>query len=791
MLVLLGVAAQLAIVAHAPDSVSACEPIEVSVAVSHRGREVPRLVAPSLRPFDVLGGSAHPRVEFQGRNALVAEYRFIITTDRTGRFVIPPFEARTSGARIRSEQIVVSVGPRRSRPAPAVVARARIDTSGELRVLGGAPAPADTVYVGQQATYEVAVFLNRAMRERLRRNPTFYPPEMQAVLAYDLPAPPPNTTYRVASQCFDALVYRRALFPLVPGRLTIPPAQLVYNTALSAGALFSREESHEIQTDSVTVVALEPPDGAPATFTGAVGELRVDAALDSSARVGNPMLLTLRVAGRGNVRLFPRPDLGIPWAAVVSADERVRIDTGSARIGGVKEFDWVLTPRVAGEFDLPPVRYGYFDPATRRYADATTLPRRVRVSDGSLALADTGSSDRALSIRMRYGGAAWLPPHAHPVFWALVVLAPLPSLISRARRRTRAAAGPRAADPMVALAADRGAGDPVVLRRQYVRALAARLGCRPADFTHPGALEMALRRAGARAETAARAEALLRTLDRAAYAPERVVLPDAAREAGAIARAVDVETLRRSELPFWLPAAVLAAALTMAAALPAADPASAHFARGVSAYVREDFGEAGQAFAAVVTLEPRAADGWANLGTASLQSGDSAMATFAWRQALALEPAAQDVRQRLFMVRDEGPAAPGWVPSIPAYAAVWLFAALWLAAWTIAWMILRGWNRLVHWPVPIGAAAVLVGLAAVELDTRISGERIGVIRRAAALTSDPAIGMDRGPLVGTGEMVRIAGRRGGWTRVEASADREGWVAASLVLPIQERRVPRD
>jgi uncharacterized protein YgiM (DUF1202 family) len=57
--------------------------------------------------------------------------------------------------------------------------------------------------------------------------------------------------------------------------------------------------------------------------------------------------------------------------------------------------------------------------------------------------------------------------------------------------------------------------------------------------------------------------------------------------------------------------------------------------------------------------------------------------------------------------------------------------------------------------------------------------------------SDPAFGMDRGPTVGTGEIVRIAGRRGTWTRVEAADDRDGWIASSQLLPLADRRTPRD
>jgi hypothetical protein len=123
---------------------------------------------------------------------------------------------------------------------------------------------------------------------------------------------------------------------------------------------------------------------------------------------------------------------------------------------------------------------------------------------------------------------------------------------------------------------------------------------------------------------------------------------------------------------------------------------------------------------------------------------------------------------------------------------------LWLATWTIAWLAARRRglddgrrSALARLPLPVGAAALVVGLVAIEMETRVGGARLGVMRGATALSSDPALGMDRGPSLGTGEIVRILARRGGWTLVEASADREGWVATSQVLRLADRRVPRD
>jgi hypothetical protein len=795
---ILGVVAQMAIVAHAPDAVYACDAVDVTVAISAPGSSMPRLSPPSFQPFDVLRAT-EPRVQYsRARSMITSEYRFTLTTDRSGQFVIPAFSAALGDQRVQSRPLTVTVFPRRGRPAPTVVARARIDTGARLDLRSAASA--DSVYVGQQATYEVAVFLNSTARDRLRRNPTFYPPEMQSMLAYDLPAPDRAQRIRTGSQCFDALVYRRALFPLVPGRLVIPPAQLVYTTGISASSLWSREESHELQTDSVTIVAVEPPtDGRPADFSGAVGDLNVEARMDSTVggRVGDPMLLTLRVTGWGNVKLFPRPVLRLPWAGLVAADERVSVDSGNARIGGQKEFDWVLTPRVAGEFDLPPVRYDYFDPWRHSYEVAISPPSRVRVNAGSLAHADTASAEPVLTIRTSYGGPAWPAPQSHPLFWLALALAPMPALVTRARRH-RAHAGPAVVTPHehLEVLVSSTARDAVLLRRQFVRALAQRLGCNAEDFTHPGALERALRRSGVSVDTAARAEGLLRDLDAAAYAGTGEFPVQATRDARAVARAVDAEALSRRELPFWLPGLVVAVLLGTAATAIASDMARSHFMRGVSAYLRQDFVASVDAFADAVADEPMAADAWANYGTASWTIADTAAAVLGWRQALALDPGASEVHQRLDAVRAAGITAPGWVPQLPRHATVWVFAALWLAAWLVAWVAPRAheWSLpgLGRAALPLGVCALLIGLVAIETETRVAGQRLAVVRGTGALTSDPAIGMDRGPNVGIGEIVRAVGRRGSWTRVEATDDRQGWIPSTQLLPLSDRRpAPRD
>jgi hypothetical protein len=371
-----------------------------------------------------------------------------------------------------------------------------------------------------------------------------------------------------------------------------------------------------------------------------------------------------------------------------------------------------------------------------------------------------------------------------------LALVPFPALASRARRRVTRAKKIVADDPIRSFPIV-VSGHPVTMRRYFVRALAHRLGCNPEDFTHPGALQRALRRAGVSDATARSAEALLRELDSAAYARSGALPVSTPRDASAILRAVDAEALARTELPFWIPALVLAATLGIVASAMAVDSAASHFARGVSAYVRQDYRAARGAFADAVATAPTSPDAWANYGTASWAVSDTAAAVLGWRQGLAIEPGAEDLQQFVSLVRADGPTAPGWVPELPRNATVYLFAMLWISAWAFAWVARRSHPWAGRLPLPLASCALVVGLVSIELETRISGTRLAVVREVSALISDPAIGMDRGPVVGTGEIVRVAGRRATWTRVEASDEREGWIASSQLLLIADRRTPRD
>ena len=671
--------------------------------------------------------------------------------------------------------------------APAITRDPVLDTLAPVQVR--ALVVPETVYVGQQATYQVAAFFARAVRDRVRR-PEFFAPEMRGMLAYESPSDLPAYTVSSRGKSFEAFVYQRAIFPVTAGRFTIPSARLTYALPLTP-SFFSRDESYEARSDSIVVVAIDPPSsGRPPEFQGAVGTLSIAADLDTSqARVGDPLLLRVRVAGVGNVKLLPRPSLRVPWATVVPADERVTVATDRDTVRGAKEFDWVLTPTRPGMRTLAPVRYWYFDPWTESYQLAEAAPDSVLVAPGTLASSDTGTVVvRPLPIRTVYRGALPVPPHERREFWLLLGLAPVPAALRRltTRRRARARPEPLSRD-LRALARQRRPASAAELRRALVRALADRLHVGASTLTSNGALARAARRAGVSAPVADAADALLAELDRAAFGAAHEKVKDAAKRAWRIYRDIDRQARSRDSLRAIMTGSAIAVMLVtlaqgaVASQSPSVDAARS-FDTGIAAYRAGQYSDAARSFGAAANAEPRAPDAWMNYGSASWQAADTARAVLGWQRALRLEPLATDAREALVLVDLPVDESLGDVPPLPVAALAVIAASLWCLAWIAVAIRAR---KLGATAVGLGGIALSISLAAVALTAHsvVMGRGLTVLDATGALRTLPALAAEYGAVARVGEVARIAERRGDWTRITLAGAREGWVENALLVKL--------
>ena len=699
----------------------------------------------------------------------------------------------------------------------------------------------DTVYVGQQVTYQVAVLLSESARTRLRRNPEFLPPELRGLLAYELGAPRRVAPRSYGGAPFEAHVFQRALFAVAPGTLMVPAPQLSY-TLPQSSSYFSREERFIVRAESAQLVVTPLPDvGRPPDYTGAVGVLRASVTIDSStARVGDPLVLTVRVSGIGNVKLLPRPVLELSWASTVQGTERVSVDTSGAFVRGYKEFDWILTPSQAGRVEVPTLRYSYFDPYRGAYAYAETAPSALAVDDGTLATAVEGDNVSALTLRTWRGAstsslAARLEAWRLPLLIALL-LAPLPWLMLAVgariggTRRSRAAATASVPRPVTLRVAGEDDGDHArYTRRTLLGALAQRLNVSPQELVSRRDVERTVRRRGVTRDTT---KALLVLLDALAVqgfseVPTAVAARDdltaradtllAAIHAEAVTHARTIRAARHAQARFALFVALSAAAIATptrtAAALPVtpgpallqatnAPPGralEATVARATALYEQRQYSRSAELFADAAQARPADADLLANWGVAAWAAGDTVSAVIAWQRAARLEPVAVDAQERLTLLPAGARGGVAEVPMIPVPALVLAAIASWLLGWamlavvraqrrrgrTSAWMGFASTTAVVALLVAVGT-----GAAAAWGYRELDATGVLVVRRPDTMRTAPGNDANAMGGVATGDVVRVEAARDGWLNVVHADGRRGWLPAGRTIPLVSPAVIR-
>lgn len=696
--------------------------------------------------------------------------------------------------------------PRAPEAPPAIVAAGEVDPRKDVNF--SAIALPSTVYVGQQVTYQIGVFLSPDVARRLRRNPEFVPPDVRSMLAYDLPSPARALRREEGGRSFDVHVFQRALFPLTAGTHVLAPARLTYALPL-ANTFFSREESHAARTGAVTVVAREPPlAGRPAGYDGAVGRIALSARVDSvTSRIGDPVSVIVSVRGIGNVSLFPRPRLALAWGDAVNGAERVSIDSGTALVQGRKDFEWIVTPRQEGALEIPAVRYPFWNPYTEAYEVAVTDPLPLRVDGGTLAARVAVAVDTVprLPLRARYRGPLSPPRSTAPTWWALLAVVPIPALALGARQRPRRPRSPRPLGSLQRLATAPGTS-PAMVRRAFASAIMARTSVGARAMSDTSSLVRRLRHAGVTAATAERAALVLAEIDRATYGREGAPpAPDLARRAAGVFADIDTEAIpnagvRAREAPRprgsrWSLVVAMTSALAFGGMAAIAAPSDttqdgARFHRGVAAYDRGDFRAAMRDFRDLAVRVPRAADAWANLGTAAWYANDTAAAAIGWQRALRLEPLAGDMRTRLEATPGFRPGIAGDVPPIPVDAAAALGTLVWVVGWAgLAWSLAhrRREGRRLAWGA-IGTGALL-GMMTVSLGETLSGRHRVIVLEADRLRASPALGAEASSDVMAGEGAREVAAQGVWSRVRFADGRSGWMESRRLASLDLARLP--
>jgi hypothetical protein len=731
----------------------------LQVTVETRGSAPDEIRLPALsRDLEILGTSDYTQTQITvpGGRTRVTRREIVIIARGSGIYRIPPVIVRVAGVTYRTDPLDLIV---RSSGAPGIVDRARSSSTLEVQL------SADTVYVGEQVLLRAEATFAEEMRTRQSRPATFDPPAPTGFWIQDLPDPISVTLRTREGRTVETQTYRRAYFPLAPGSYRFPPARLHYE--VRRGFLYA-PETRELVSDSVPIVVLPVPRaGRPDAYTGAVGTLSMQVSVaPERVRAGDPVVLTVDVAGVGNVKALPEPRLPeLPDVELFPPNQDSEVEVSQDRVGGSKRFRWMLVPEEPGALVIPPIEYGVFDPELKAYIVLRSDTLRVDV-DPAVVAAPTDTALRPLRTRSGTAPLQWVRTPAFAAVQAIPLLL-LAAAVGVRRRRERPP-GPRDHARELARRLDelRTAQPSSTLLSELER-IARDAVVRVAGIH--GEAVTALRQ-HKRPAAATELEGLLRELHRLRFAPAEPY--DAGRLVERVRAFIGMLEPRRA----WHGRRALVIALS---AMPPAAYAMQSdegdvFATAVQHYERGEYDDAANAFHDYARAVPQDATGWYDLGLAAHRAGDPGRATWAWLRTIEIAPRDGDARHNLRAIDAGGALARvqpiDWLNM--SERALLAVAGWWLLLLALAVMTVRA---RVRWtPALPGAALMTIAAcaAAVEMarPTIVTPLGQGTRLYAAPTTRDEALGDLR-----AGAVARLVEERSDWLRVRTDDGTEAWV----------------
>lgn len=186
------------------------------------------------------------------------------------------------------------------------------------------------------------------------------------------------------------------LFPQQSGELEIPSttfegviSQPVRSSTNDIFDFFYNSNRYiDIKRDLTTrriAINVKPlPSGKSKNFYGGVGEFTISSTISATDITANDAVtINVVLSGTGNLKLVMTPNLTLPQDFDIydpKVDNKYTIKNG--RQTGNKVFEYLFIPRHAGEYNIPPLEFQYFDIKSGSYKTLLTDGYTLNVAKG-------------------------------------------------------------------------------------------------------------------------------------------------------------------------------------------------------------------------------------------------------------------------------------------------------------------------------------------------------------------------------------------------------------------------
>ena len=348
------------------------------------------------------------------QNSLSWRYELTPASGQKGVVAIGPARIRVDGREMRSNVVNLRVTSGGAAPAAPATGASGVapapapadETSGEPPASAGngsfirAAPDKLKAFVGEQVTVTWQLFLT----QRTDKYESITEPRTDGFWSEDVSPTAARGRLTLSQEVLGgrpyqvALLFKKALFPLQPGRLTVSPMESEIAQVDFFGSAVRRQR---LKADAVAIEAIPlPKAGQPDGFEPSnVGRFTVAARADrAQIAVGEALTLTIDVKGQGNLRNLRAPALPRleGWKSY-EPKVTVNLDPGDL-VSGTKTVEYLLLPDRPGTTMIPSFELAFFDPATRSYETTRSDPLRIEVGpdgaahDGAAAAVASGGS---------------------------------------------------------------------------------------------------------------------------------------------------------------------------------------------------------------------------------------------------------------------------------------------------------------------------------------------------------------------------------------------------------------
>ena len=394
------------LVAGAPSHVSVGEQFRLTYTINTQ--DVDNFRAGNIPDaFEVLmGPSTSRQSSFQMVNGHTTSsssitFTYIICANKNGTFTIPPAQIRCDGQTLKSNSVKITVSGRQQSQRGS--SGGGYSDEPQMRNAGSHISGADLfikVSANKQRvheqepillTYKVYTLVQLTRLDgKMPDLKGFHTQEVQL---------PQQKSFKV--ETYNGRPYRTVtwsqyvMFPQMTGKLEIPSITfdgtvVMQNRDVDPFEAFFNggsgyvEMKKKIKAPGITI-QVDPLPTRPADFSGGVGKFNISAQLTpTSAKTNDAVTLRVIVSGVGNLKLIKEPVVVFP-KDFDRYDAKVTDKTKLTANGveGSMIYDFIAVPRNAGKFEIPPVKFVYYDTSTNKYTTVESKGFTLDVAQGA------------------------------------------------------------------------------------------------------------------------------------------------------------------------------------------------------------------------------------------------------------------------------------------------------------------------------------------------------------------------------------------------------------------------